>query len=91
MLVCHYRGRGHFTRACDRDRYIYCSCVTAPARTANLHCTCNSMMDCLAVDGFPEGRRRLAGSGRCTEVTGPVLYWMSRDQRVQGMDDLIYT
>lgn len=44
-------------------------------------------MDPLAldVDGFHVGRKRVVGGVRTLEkVSGPILYWMSRDQRVQG-------
>lgn len=43
-------------------------------------------MDALHVDEFPEARRRVVGevSSLASGKAGPVLYWMSRDQRVQG-------
>lgn len=43
----------------------------------------------LDVDGFHGDRKRFVGSVKTLEkVSGPILYWMSRDQRVQGA---IYT
>ena len=46
----------------------------------------SSVMDALHVDEFTEARRRVVGevSSLASGKAGPVLYWMSRDQRVQG-------
>ena len=38
------------------------------------------------VPGFSVARKRVMGSAKTLDkTTGPVLYWMSRDQRVQGI------
>ena len=58
------------------ERVTSVSCAACPA----------SVMDALHVDEFPEARRRVVGevSSLASGKAGPVLYWMSRDQRVQA-------
>ena len=47
---------------------------------------CAVIMDLLDVDVVHIDRRRVLGNLKTVEkVAGPVLYWMSRDQRVQGV------